>query len=274
MTTLKRFLRTPKGTLLALFIPLAALGCLAEGWQVASPHLLVAALAACATELAIAAFDGRPFAWPSSALLSGMIVGFVLEPTTAAVITAAVSILATLSKHVVATQRWHVFNPAALALLISVPLFNTGQSWWGALPDLPAPFVLVLLIAGAFIVDRINKFPLLLTFLATYFGLFTLGSFIDPTRVAEMFRTPFAQSADFFAAFMLTDPPTSPARYAEQVWIGVLVAATSVAAQLLGVGQTYLLVGLLVGNVALACRRWLSQLQAQPRRHAAVSRAS
>ncbi|MBV9171767.1 MAG: RnfABCDGE type electron transport complex subunit D [Chloroflexi bacterium] len=272
MTTLKRFLRTPKGTLLALFIPLAALGGMAEGWQVTLAHLMVAVLAACGTELAIARFDGRPVEWPSSALLSGMIVGFVLEPTTAGVVTAATSIVATLSKHIFATQRWHVFNPAALALLISVPLFGTGQSWWGALPDLPVPCVVVLLVAGAFLVDRINKFPLVLTFLAAYFGLFTVGSFIDPVRVAEMFRTPFVQSAIFFAAFMLTDPPTSPARYAEQIWVGLVVGVTSVAAQLLGVGQTYLLVGLLVGNVALAGRRWVSQVQAPPRRQAVASR--
>jgi uncharacterized membrane protein YhaH (DUF805 family) len=64
---------------------------------------------------------------------------------------------------------------------------------------------------------------------------------------------------------MLTDPPTSPARYSEQVAIGALVAAASVAAEELGIGQAYLLVGVLVGNVALAVRRWHNQ-----RRHAAT----
>jgi hypothetical protein len=37
----------------------------------------------------------------------------------------------------------------------------------------------------------------------------------------------------------------------------------SVTANLLGGGEVYLLVGLLVGNVALAARRWLSQRRRQ-----------
>jgi hypothetical protein len=47
------------------------------------------------------------------------------------------------------------------------------------------------------------------------------------------------------------------------VVIGVLVAVASVTANLLGVGQAYLLVGLVVGNVALAARRRLAQRQAR-----------
>ena len=38
-----------------------------------------------------------------------------------------------------------------------------------------------------------------------------------------------------------------------------LVATSSVAAKLLGAGQAYLLVGLLLGNGALAVRRWLNE---------------
>jgi Na+-translocating ferredoxin:NAD+ oxidoreductase RnfD subunit len=256
---LRQFLRTPKGSLLVIFLALLGLGAAAVGWQAAIPHILIALLGASLTELAFARFQGRPLAWPSSAVLSGMIVGFVLDPATPWAVTAAVGILATLSKHLLATNRWHVFNPAALALLISVPLFGTGQSWWGALPDYSWPFVLVLLAGGVFIVDRINKAPLVLSFLGTSFGLFSALSIFDPAAVAELFRAPFLQATLFLALFMLTDPPTSPSRYKDQVAIGVLAGAVSCAAQLLGAGQSYLLLGLLVGNVALACRRWLNE---------------
>jgi enediyne biosynthesis protein E5 len=126
------------------------------------------------------------------------------------------------------------------------------------LPDLPWPFVLLLLAGGVIVVDRVNKWPLALAFLATYFGLFAAVAPLNPTTVAEMFRPPFIQTVLFFACFMLTDPPTSPGRYLEQVWIGVLVAAVSCLAQLAGLGQAYVLVGILAGNVALAARRWLA----------------
>jgi Na+-translocating ferredoxin:NAD+ oxidoreductase RnfD subunit len=225
--------------------------------------MLVAVLGASLTELVARRFARRAAAFPSSAILSGMIVGFVLDPVTPLAVTAGVSILATLGKHLFATERWHIFNPAALALLVAVPLFGTGQSWWGALPDLGWPFVLVLVAAGAFIVERINKFPLVLSFLGVSFGLLAVLGRIEPQTAAELFRTPFVQAALFFALFMLTDPPTAPSRYREQLAAGVLVGVVSVAAELLGAGQTYLLVGLLAGNIALAARRWLSQRQAR-----------
>ena len=105
------------------------------------------------------------------------------------------------------------------------------------------------------IVDRINKFPLVLTFVGVYFSVFSLASLANPAGVAEMFRAPFVQAAVFLALFMLTDPPTSPSRYRDQVWVGALAAGFACAAQLLGLGQAYLLLGVLVGNAALAVQR-------------------
>ncbi|MBV9597184.1 MAG: RnfABCDGE type electron transport complex subunit D [Chloroflexi bacterium] len=264
MQRLRRFLRTPKGTLLAIFLGLFVFGATAVGWSLAVPHMLAAVAAAVLTELIICRFSRGPLAWPSSAILSGMIVGFVLDPATPYAITVAVGILATLSKYLFASERWHVFNPAALALLVSIPLFGTGQSWWGALPDLGWPFVIVLVAAGAFIVDRINKFPLVLSFLGALFALSAALASIDAATAAEMFRTPFIQAALFLALFMVTDPPTAPARYGEQVAIGALVGAGSVAAQALGSGQAYLLVGVLAGNIAYALRRWSSLRKRAP----------
>ena len=97
-----------------------------------------------------------------------------------------------------------------------------------------------------------------LAFAATYFGLFTVVALPDPTAVAEMFRAPFVQAALFLALFMLTDPPTSPSRYWDQIAIGAVAAAVACAAQLLGAGQAYLLLGVLAGNLVLAARRWMS----------------
>ena len=87
---------------------------------------------------------------------------------------------------------------------------------------------------GRVLTDRLNKFPLVLTFLVAYFVFFTLVSLVNPSGVAEMFREPFLQAALFLAFFMLTDPPTSPNRYGDQVWFGVLAALSPGMAQLLG----------------------------------------
>ena len=196
---------------------------------------------------------------PTGALLSGIIVAGILGPQEPAVVVAWVCGFAIVSKHVIRSNREHIFNPAALALLASSVFFGSGHSWWGALGNAPWPFVGVLILTGALVVDRLNKFPLVLTFLMAYAGGFTLIALLDPARVSEMFRSPFVQSALFLAFFMLTDPPTSPNRVADQVWFGVVAAATAVAAQVLGAGQVYLLLGVLAANVWLAAHRWWSR---------------
>jgi Na+-translocating ferredoxin:NAD+ oxidoreductase RnfD subunit len=136
-------------------------------------------------------------------------------------------------------------------------VFQTGQSWWGALGDMP-PVALVLLIAtGVFIADRVNKMPMVIAFLGVYYLLFTSTAFVaDPRLVAEVFRAPDLQAALFCAFFILTDPPTSPTKYRHQIFCGALVAVVSVALFEWVGAVYYLLAGVLVGNVWEAWRRW------------------
>jgi Na+-translocating ferredoxin:NAD+ oxidoreductase RnfD subunit len=256
---LTRFLRTPKGWLTLVFLPLLGVAGAALGWSAVLPHVAGAVAGACLADLALVRAKHGAWSWPSSALLSGLIVAFVLGLETPFAVTLAVGALSSVGKHALVLRRAHVFNPAALALLLSVPLFATGQSWWGALPDLPWPWLLVLLAAGVPVVDRLDKFPLALSFTGAYFGLFTLltlTGWAPPAQTAELFRPPYLHAALFLALFMLTDPPTSPGRHGEQLAVGALVAAVAALAQLLGAGQSYLLVGLLAGNAALAGLRW------------------
>ena len=107
--------------------------------------------------------------------------------------------------------------------MISFYVFDTAQSWWGALPDLPMWTIAVLVAAGYFIADRVNKVPLALAFLGAYFLLFTgVAFFGDPAAVSGIFRSPDLHAAIFFAFFFLTDPPTSPVTYQGQLICGVL----------------------------------------------------
>jgi Na+-translocating ferredoxin:NAD+ oxidoreductase RnfD subunit len=149
-----------------------------------------------------------------------------------------------------------VFNPAALAIVATFYVFDTGQDWWGALPDMEPIGLAVLFAAGVFIADRVNKLPLVLAFLGGYYLLFTVAAFLgDPKRVAEIFRTPDLQAVLFFAFFILTDPPTSPVKYPDQLMCGVIVAAVGYAVFELVGAAYYLLAGVLVGNVWEAWRR-------------------
>jgi Na+-translocating ferredoxin:NAD+ oxidoreductase RnfD subunit len=251
---LRRFWATPKGYLLVVFAVLGALALPAEGAPRELPDVVLAVVGACVVETGFVRWREGHWRFSTSALLSGLIVAFVLSPDEPWYAPLVAGALAVASKHIVRTRHGHLFNPAGFALLVMVLLFGSGESWWGALPDLAWPWALALIALGAVVVDRVNKFPLVLSFLGTYFGLFTLASFVNPATVAEMFREPFAHAVLFLALFMLTDPPTSPGPIQNQVRFGILTAVVTCLAQLFGAGQSYLLAGLLVGNFALACR--------------------
>ncbi len=252
---LTRFLRTPKGYLSIVFVPLLVIAATGVGWDQAVPHLLFAVFAAAATEVVIVRRMNGVWIVPTSAILSGLIVAMVLGPDNAWLVTAAVGALATASKHFIRTSQGHIFNPAALALALSVPIFATDQSWWGAFGGMPWFWALALVAGGLFIAERTYKYQAIFAFGLVYFGLLTVVALVNPDGVAELFRDPFAQSAIFLAFFMLTDPPTSAGRPADQIWFGALVAVVSIVAQLQGMGQTYLLIGLLAGNAAWAFQR-------------------
>ncbi len=256
-------LRTPKSQVLAIFVVLVALAAPAEKswglliWQVAS-----AVAAACLLDAPFLHAETGRWPFPTSALLTGLIVAMILAPGGSSLEPALASAVAILGKRAIRTGREQVFNPAALGLLSVGLVLGGGQNWWGALANLPWPWIAVVLASGAFIADRLNKFPLVLAFGGSYFGLWTLASFADPRASAEMFREPFLQSALFLAFFMLTDPPTSPNRYGDQVWFGLLAAGAAFAAQLFGAGQLFLLAGVLVANGWLAARRLLARQHA------------
>ena len=180
----------------------------------------------------------------------------VLRPQEPWYIATVTSVAAILSKYIFRSRAANVFNPAALAIVGAFYVFHTGQSWWGALPEVTPVAQVALVAAGVFIADRVNKMPLVLAFLGTYYLLFTVTAFVgDPGWVSEVYRTPDLQAALFFAFIILTDPPTSPAKYPDQIVCGVIVAAVSYAVFEWVGAVYYLLAGVLVGNVWEAWRR-------------------
>ncbi len=254
----RRFFRSPKGFLLLLLLGLTAVAAPFEGPGRVAGSTLGAVTASVLLDAALTLLRRGVLIFPDGALVSGLIVALVLSPAEAWYVPIAGGAIAVASKHLLRTPQYHLFNPAALALLVSALGFSSGQPWWGALADAPAPFILLLLAAGYLVMERVNKRAQVLAFTGTYFGLFTLAAFLhlgEPTRIAEAFRVPFLNAALFFAFFMLTDPPTSPNRAEDQVWFGMLVGVTSVAAYLILPGPSFLFLGLLVGNAWLAVRR-------------------
>jgi Na+-translocating ferredoxin:NAD+ oxidoreductase RnfD subunit len=251
-----RFFRTPKGLVLIVLAMLIALALLGQSVRLLAPGLAGAVGAAALIDVLVLRKKYNVWEFPDGAVLTGLFVAMVLSPYEPWYVAACTSAFAIVSKYMFRTRTANVFNPAALALVVAFYVFHTGQSWWGALPEITPWALAVIFATGIFITDRVNKMPLVLAFLGSYYLLFTVTSFCgDPNGVAEVFRTPDLNAVLFFAFFILTDPPTSPAKYPDQLMCGVIVAAVSYAAYEWVGAAYYLLAGVLVGNVWEAWRR-------------------
>jgi Na+-translocating ferredoxin:NAD+ oxidoreductase RnfD subunit len=186
---------------------------------------------------------------PDGAVITGLIIALILSTTSSWIIVAATSIIAILSKHLLVHKKKPIFNPATFGLLMSILIFQSQQSWWGAFGDLPSWTLVFLLIGGYIATNRINKFPQVFSFLGTYFVILFVMWYLHIGDVPDALLPPFINATLFFAFLMLTDPPTSPAKDKDQIIFGILTAAVgSVVYGLFG-GLMYFFIGLLVGNL-------------------------
>jgi Na+-translocating ferredoxin:NAD+ oxidoreductase RnfD subunit len=257
LAKVRRFLKTPKGLLTIVLAILVAVAAPHEGIRVVAPGLLSAVLAAGVLDAVILRARHTRWHFPSGAVLTAMLVAMVLSAQAPWYVAAATATVAVLSKYVFRSRAGNTFNPAALGIVALFPLYHAGQSWWGALPDVTPAAQALLFVAGVFIVDRVNKLPLVIAFLGVYYLLFTATAFAaDPAWVSEVFRTPDLQAVLFFAFFILTDPPTSPVTYRDQIVFAVIVAVVSFAVFEWTGAVYYLLAGVLAGNAWEGWRRY------------------
>jgi len=264
---LRRWLRSPKGNVVIVLSVLAAIAIPHEGIVRAGLQVLVAVAVSTGVDVAFSLGRGDAPSLPDGALISGLMVGLIIVPGAPLTGVIVASGLAAGSKHILRVPQFHLFNPAALGLLFSLALLPAGQSWWGALSDLPAPFLIVVVVAGGFVAWRVNKPAAVLAFLGAYFTAFTLAAVIfggSSPAVAAVFRAPFLDAALFFGLLMVTDPATSPNRFADQLSYGAVIGVVSAGAFAAIHGLHYLFIGLLIGNAWSAFRRGMVGAAKQP----------
>ncbi len=136
-----------------------------------------------------------------------------------------VGILAISSKYILAINKKHIFNPAAVGVFLSFLIFKFGASWWVGNIYMLIP----VLIGGLLVVKKMQRFSLVLTFFTVYVIL--NGSNIVKTIV---------ESPIFFFAFiMVTEPQTTPPKRNLQMLYGGLIGLLTVYQPL----ETALLLG-------------------------------
>ncbi|WP_258535511.1 RnfABCDGE type electron transport complex subunit D [Bacillus sp. 03113] len=248
VSRVQKLIKAPKKLLIAILFLLMAIGSINDPAFLGAKSTGVSILSAVLTEYLVKKLTNQKWRFPDGAIVTGMIIALVLSAATPFYITIITSVVAILSKFLLKYNKKAIFNPAAFGLLTTAVIFSNGQSWWGGLSLFPAWCMLFVAVGGYWITNKVNKFPQVFTFLCTIFLILLGLVLLRNPSAAYLYQIPYINSILFLAFFMVTDPPTSPAKYKDQIWFGIIAAIVSLVHFLLFGGVTFLLTGLLAAN--------------------------
>jgi ferredoxin-NADP reductase/Na+-translocating ferredoxin:NAD+ oxidoreductase RnfD subunit len=184
-----------------------------------------------------------------SVYVTALILALLITPTdplSKLPLLAWVAFLANASKYLLAWRRRHIFNPAALAVVITSLFLGESASWWvGCVPMLP-----LVLLGGVLVVRQIRRFDLVWSFfMAIMVTLLAFSIFGGTDLVLALKQVALYSPMFFFAFVMLTEPLTAPATRGLQMWFGALVGVLSVP--LVHFGSFYMSpeIALVIGNL-------------------------
>src|SRR5438270_7311425 len=117
------------------------------------------------------------------------------------------AILATSSKYILSLNNKHVFNPAAIAVVITSFALGESASWWvGTASMLPA-----VLLGGVLLVRKLQQGEMVSIFVVASLVTVCIVSLLEGLSVTRELQQLLVESPlFFFAAIMLTEPLTVP----------------------------------------------------------------
>ncbi|MBI3889857.1 hypothetical protein HY312_04810 [Candidatus Saccharibacteria bacterium] len=167
-------------------------------------------------------FGVKPHA--ESAVITGLILALIVNPYKIPhdiLFLTAVSGLAISSKFILAIKKKHIFNPAAIAIVVASVSQLAYASWWVATPAL----LPVAIVSALLVLYKTQKTYMALLFLTIAVTLITIqtalsGQLTTQTLIAAITSWPLV----FFAGIMLSEPQTLPPRRWQQYTVAGIVA--------------------------------------------------
>lgn len=224
------------------------------GWLSFSPQALLFSVAVITAACWI---SNEMFAWAwrvtpnvESVYITAFILAVILTPIDpgnlyGAALLVAGSVAAIGSKFILAPYKTHIFNPAALGVLVLGLCFGSYASWWVAGNTLLMPFVL---IGGLLVVRKIQRFDLFWCFsIVTIAGI--VISFLPLAPLQTIQNVLLHSSLLFFATVMLTEPFTMPPTRIHRLVYGAIVGFLFIPNIHIASFYTSPELALLVGNI-------------------------
>lgn len=186
--------------------------------------------------------------WLISALILSLVIGpsdFVTDWLPLFVAGGA----AMASKYLLRFRSRHLFNPAAVGLIVMNLATGFGASWWVGI----MPLTILVILGGFLIIYKVRRVSPAMLYIATYLITFLALSgtklpFGDNVQLIEtlLLNSPLF----FFATVMLIEPATSPTTPRHRYVYAMLVAVIAVLLQRFASDIPYSLeLSLLAGNI-------------------------
>ncbi len=185
-----------------------------------------------------------------SIFITTFILFFVVSPTADAqglVTLGLIAGIAALSKYILVWRQRHIFNPVAIAVVISGLTGLGYASWWVATPFL-LPFIILL---GSVVLYKTRRYDMVLYYVGAAILTIGITAAIDGNfTVSLVWLAISSYPILFLALFMLTEPLTlAPLKHQRNIIAGV-IGVISFAG--IGVGSLVISpeIGLVLGNLA------------------------
>ena len=241
-------------TMIVVLSMLAAINILSFGVMNTLPQLVIAVVVATATEALWDFYRTRTWKYSKSAIITGLFIGSLLDPSQVLYIPAVAALIAFLAKTFIRAKARHFFNPTMLSMFAVALLFKTSLGWWAATN------MYATIILGLFISVKFKRLSLTLPFLATAFVIILLLTQSLTSAENLIMSAPIL----YMVFFMLVEPKTSPFSRRGRLIYGPIVAILLfvmgfVLAQvsgMFGIALDTIAVTLLVGNVIAWVMNW------------------
>ena len=185
------------------------------GFVQLSTNILITILTAVVLDGLILRHQKKRWVLPYSAVITGFLVGLILNPSFLVWQFSLVTALAIFSKYLILPGKKHIFNPAAFGLLAASFIFADAISWWGV--SWSMQIWIFVFIAVGYVLWRLHRLWLPIGFLLVYWTYLSLQGGFSLTLISD-------PTVALFAFIMLPEPQTASIKGYFKYTFGILVA--------------------------------------------------
>lgn len=152
-------------------------------------------------DVAFTYIKNKKLYYPFSSVVTGLLIGLVISPVNGLLPVSVAGLIAFFSKQFLKFKKRHIFNPAALGIIITSVIFGIPVSWWSVASG---GIIIILILFSVPILYRLGRLQYSLIFLLGYFINYLITQGVSQAVTLTLDGTVF-----LFTFIMMTEPMTS-----------------------------------------------------------------